>query len=114
MTASAFSLSVLVASAGFRVTQGEPAVGGLHGSPTHLHCPHCMSWMFTRPDDAPHLVNVRATLLDDPAWFRPFMETFTKERLSWVSLPAAYSFEEFPGMKDYPAMLQAYAAQADV
>lgn len=111
MTASAFSLSVLVPSAGFTVTQGEPVIGGLHGSPKHFHCPHCMSWMFTRPDDAPHLVNVRATLLDDPSWFSPFMETCTKDKLAWVSLPAAYSFEVFPGMADYPPMLQAYAAR---
>jgi hypothetical protein len=110
MTASAFSLSVLVPAAGFVVTAGEPVIGGLHGSPKHFHCPHCMSWMFTRPDDAPHLVNVRATLLDDPAGFSPFMETCVKDKLPWVSLPAAYSFAEFPGMSDYPAMLQAYAA----
>ncbi|WP_304169186.1 GFA family protein [Phenylobacterium aquaticum] len=109
MTASAFSLSVLVPSAGFAVTQGEPVIGGLHGSPKHFHCAHCMSWMFTRPDDAPHLVNVRSTLLDDPTGFAPFMQTCVKDRLPWVSLPAAYSFDEFPGMADYPAMLQAYA-----
>jgi len=112
MTASAFSLSALVPAAGFTVTEGEPVLGGLHGSPKHFHCPHCMSWMFTRPDDAPHLVNVRATLLDAPEGFSPFMETFTKARLPWVSLPAVYSFEEFPEMADYPAMLQAYAARA--
>ncbi|MCI3133203.1 GFA family protein [Phenylobacterium aquaticum] len=53
MTASAFSLSVLVPAAGFTVTAGEPVIGGLHGSPKHFHCPHCMSWMFTRPTMRP-------------------------------------------------------------
>jgi len=110
MTASAFSLSVLVPAAGFTVTAGEPVIGGLHGSPKHFHCSYCMSWMFTRPDDAPHLVNVRATLLDNPGGFSPFMETFVKDKFPWVSLPAVYSFEGFPEMADYPAMLQAYAA----
>lgn len=110
MTASAFSLSALYPAAAFKVTRGEPVIGGLHGETRHLFCPHCMSWMFTRPHGADHVVNVRATLLDDATGFTPFMETFTREKLAWVTTPAVRSFEEFPTQADYQGLIEAYAA----
>src|SRR3546814_4064747 len=75
MTGSAFSLTVTVPGEGFTVTKGEPVIGGLHGEVRHHHCPHCLSWVFTRPPEGPMtFVNVRATMLDDPGWFVPFVE----------------------------------------
>ncbi len=68
MTGSAFSLSAAIPSEGFAVTQGEPVIGGLHGPSRHYFCPHCLSWLFTRPEGLDHFVNVRSTMLDDPAW----------------------------------------------
>lgn len=109
MTGSAYSLSALAASEAFEVTAGEPVLGGMKASPKHHHCPDCMSWVFTRMDDAPHLVNVRATLFDDTDWFRPYMATCAAEKLAWVEVPVARSFDGFPGMEDYPALLQGYA-----
>ena len=50
MSSSAFSLSAAIASEGFAVTKGAPVIGGLHGATRHYFCPHCMSWMFTRPE----------------------------------------------------------------
>jgi len=112
MTASAFSLSALVSAQAFTVTSGEPVIGGLHGATRHFFCPYCMSWMFTRPEGADWLVNVRAPLLDDAAWVSPFMETCTSEKLAWVSTPAVYSFEGFPPPEAYDGILKAYAAAA--
>jgi hypothetical protein len=96
MTASAFSLSVLVPASGFEVVRGEPAIGGLHGAPRHYHCPHCKSWLFTRPEGMDELVNVRATMLDDHAWFVPFVETCTAEGLPWAKTGAKHSFPNIP------------------
>jgi len=110
MTASAFSLSVLTPAAGFAVTEGEPVIGGLHGATRHFFCPHCKSWMFTRPDGAEHLVNVRTTLLDDPSGLEPYMETMTAEKLPWASTPAVESFEGFPPVEAYAPMMKAFAA----
>jgi hypothetical protein len=110
MTGSAFSLSVAVPSAGFEVARGEPVIGGLHGDDVHHYfCPHCMSWMFTRPVGLDWFVNVRATLLDDARWFEPFVETCTSERLPWATTPAAHSFPTFPEMDAYGALTQAFA-----
>ena len=109
MSASAFSLSSLYPAAAFEVTAGEPVIGGLHGSPRHFFCPHCMTWMFTRPDEVGDFVNVRATLFDDTGGYAPFMETYTVEKLPWAATGAVHSFERFPEPQDYPPMLKAFA-----
>src|SRR5690242_20124365 len=50
MSASAYSLSAAIPTQGFTVIQGEPVIGGLHGPTRHFFCPHCKSWMFTKPE----------------------------------------------------------------
>jgi hypothetical protein len=112
MSASAFSLSVAIPSEGFAVTKGEPVIGGLHGVHRHYFCPHCMSWMFTRPHGLDQLVNLRSTMLDDASWFVPFIETCTNERLPWATTPAVHRFEAFPPMADYAGLVAEYAQQA--
>ena len=107
MTASAYSLSAAFPEAAFVITQGEPVIGGLHGPEArHHHCDHCKSWLFTRWGD---MVNLRATMLDDPCWFEPFLETWTHEKLPWASTPAQHSFEEFPPMEAFGDLIAEYA-----
>ena len=114
MTGSAYSLTVTVPDDGFEITKGEPVIGGLHGDVEHYHCPHCMSWVFTRPPDKTMgFVNVRATMLDDTAWFLPFVENFTSEKLSWAKTPAKHSYAEFPPMEDYGKMIAEYSASGN-
>jgi hypothetical protein len=113
MTGSAFSLSAAIPSEAFSVTQGEPVIGGLHGASRHYFCPHCMSWMFTRPEGLDWFVNVRATMLDDTSWFTPFVETWTSEKLPWATTPAVHSFTALPAMEEYGRLLEEYARQAD-
>jgi len=110
MTASAFSLSSLYAAEAFEVTAGEPVIGGLHGATRHFFCPHCLSWLFTRPPGLEGFVNVRSTMLDDAASHAPFIETFTSERLPWAATGAARGFERFPDPERFPALLADYAA----
>ena len=113
MTASAFSLSVAVPSQGFAVTIGEPVIGGLHGADSHHYfCPNCMSWMFTRNEGLEWFVNVRVTMLDDPSWFIPFIETWTSEKLPWASTPAVHSYEKVPGLDVFERLVKEYAEQA--
>jgi hypothetical protein len=81
MSASAFSLSAAIPTDGFEIIQGEPVIGGLHGVHRHYFCPHCMSWMFTRIHGVDQFLNLRATMLNDVAWYVPFIETCTQEKL---------------------------------
>jgi hypothetical protein len=110
MTASAYSLSAAIPSQGFRVTRGEPVVGGLHGPSHHYFCSYCMSWLFTRPEEVEFFVNVRPTMLDDRGWDEPFVETYTSEKLAWASTPARHSYPGFPPLDDYDGLIAEYAA----
>jgi hypothetical protein len=67
--------------------------------------------MFTRPEGIDWLVNVRATLFDDPSGFVPFIETMASEKLPWAKTPAVHSFEKFPELDDYGGLIEAYAQQ---
>jgi hypothetical protein len=110
MTASAFSLSAAIPTPGFTVTRGEPVIGGLHGASRHYFCPHCMSWMHTRPEGMDDFINVRATMLDDPSWFTPFVETWTREKLPWATTGAVHSYETLPAMDEFGPLIAEYAA----
>lgn len=112
MSASAFSLSAAIPSEGFSVMGTEPVIGGLHGPTRHYFCPHCMSWMFTRPEGLDWLVNLRATMLDDPSWFVPFVETFTEERLAWATTPAVHSYGRLPPFEEYERLTKEYSEWA--
>lgn len=111
MTASAFSLSLAIPEPGFAVTAGEPVAGGLHGAIGHFFCPHCLSWVFTRIPGDLGFVNLRTTMLDDPAPFPPFVETYTSEKLPWATTPAKHSYPQFPPMEAYGPLIAEYQAE---
>ena len=111
MSSSAFSVTISVASDGFEVFCGEPVIGGLHADDVqHCHCRWCKSWVFTRIEPDLGFVDVRAVMLDDPRSFMPYVEMQTAEKLPWVNLAVERSFERFPAMEDYPALIEDYAA----
>jgi hypothetical protein len=55
-------------------------------------------------------VNVRSSLLDEAERFAPFIETCTKEKVSWAKTPAAHSYESFPPLEEFPKLIEAYRA----
>ena len=109
MSASAFSLSIAIPAQGFEIVSGEPVIGGLHGASRHYHCPHCKSWLFTRPEDIADFVNLRATMLDDCSWFAPFVETSRAEGFAWANTGARHSFAAMPPPEAFPALLAEFA-----
>lgn len=113
MTSSAFSLSAAIPAEAFEVTTGEPVLGGLHGEARHYMCPHCMSWLFTRPDGIDFFVNVRSVLFDNAEWSEPFVETWRQEGLSWARTPAVHSFPALPADDAWPTMIEEYAIRRD-
>lgn len=112
MTGSAFSLSAAIPVDAFAVTSGEPVIGGLHGADRHYFCPYCMSWIFTRPEGLDWFVNLRPTMLDDPSWSTPYIETWTSEKLPWATTAAAHSYPTLPAMADFEGLIRGYAEQA--
>jgi hypothetical protein len=112
MSSSAFSLSAAIPAQGFEVISGEPVVGGLHGATKHMFCPHCMSWMFTRPEGMDFFVNVRATMLDGAVDFAPFIETWTAEKLPFAQTGAPHSYERLPPMDAYEGLMKEFSEWA--
>ncbi len=110
LTASAFALTVVVPKDGFAPTKGAPEVGGLHREARHLFCPYCKNWVFTEPSDLP-MVNVRATMLDDHAWFAPYVELYTAEKLAWATTPAKHSYATYPAPDGYGPLVEAFARE---
>ncbi len=109
MTGSAFSTTIIMPANGFAVIAGETVIGGLHGAEAHHHhCDRCKGWVFTTPVADLGFVNVRATLLDDPYWFAPWMETQTAEKLPWATTGASKSFARFPDPDAYPGLIAEY------
>lgn len=111
MSASAFSLTAAVPADGFQI-EGETVQGGIHGKADHEFCRYCMAWLFTRPEGVDFFVNLRVTMLDDPSWFVPFIETQTAEMLPWAKTPAVHSFARFPEMKQFDGMMKEFAGKA--
>jgi hypothetical protein len=111
MSSSAYSLSAAIPAESFEVTRGEPVIGGLHGLTKHYFCPHCMSWMFTRPEGMDWFVNLRPTMLDDASWFTPFIETWTREKLPFAETGAVYSYETLPEMAAYEGLVKEYMSR---
>lgn len=110
MSGSAFSTTLMVPLGGFEVTQGDPVVGGMKAPELqHMHCPDCLSWVFTRLPGMEFL-NLRAVMLDDASGFVPFLETCTSEKLPWAETAARHTFEHFPPREAYGSLLAEYAA----
>lgn len=112
MSSSAYSLSAAIPAEGFEVIAGEPVIGGLHGASRHYFCPHCMTWMFTRPEGMDWFVNLRPTMLDDTSGLAPFIETFTSEKLPFAATGAVHSYETFPPMEAYEGLVQEFAERS--
>ena len=108
MSASAYSLSAAIPTSGFDLIQGEPVIGGMRDPGLKHHfCPQCMSWLFTR--FAPEFVNVRTTMFNGLSSLPPFIETWTKAKLPWVTMPALRSYDQFPPVEAFESLTAEFA-----
>ena len=95
---------------GFTILAGATAPGGCHAEgQDHRHCGWCKSWLFTRLPAEYGFINVRATILDDPSWYAPFVETFISAALPWAKTGATHSYPQFPAIQDYERLMTEYA-----
>jgi hypothetical protein len=112
MTGAPYSVTMIVPGGGFEVTAGAPVIGGMHGEAKHYHCPHCLSWVYTVPNMPMPMVNVRATMLDDPSGFSPYVELCTEEGLPWAKTPAVHSFPQFPPEEAWGGLVGEYMTRS--
>ncbi len=77
---------VSFAAAGFRFTRGTP---GRHRSSAQVErsfCAACGTPLTYRHDTLPDEVDVTTASLDDPSAFPPADQTWTSERLPWLTV----------------------------
>ena len=111
LTGGAYSLTLILPEAGFRVIEGATVIGGLHRPELRHHfCPSCLNWLFTKPAALPGFVNLRATMLDDASWVVPFIDTMSAERLQGAVSGAPRSYPGWPPPEDFATLTAAYSA----
>jgi hypothetical protein len=85
-----------------RATSDHAAAADRDGVPLHRLPDHVRERV---------LANVRPTMLDHHAWFRPYIESYTSEKLAWAVTGAVHSFEGFADPSRYPALIAEYASR---
>src|SRR5215510_12975677 len=93
------------------ITRGEPRDRRDAWSAPAALLPALQDWMFTRPHGMDFFVNIRATMLDDHAWYAPFVEVYTAEKLPWATTPAVHSFATQPDLEGYRPLVEAFARE---
>ncbi len=112
MSSSAYSLTAIVPASGFQVIEGSPVLGGLKNpEQAHHFCPDCLTWMFTRVAMMPDTVNVRPTIFARPDWAKPFIETYTSEKMPFAETGATHGYETFPSMDEVGPLLEEFARE---
>jgi hypothetical protein len=60
-------------------------------------CPNCGTQLFTESTSGNPYRGIRAASLDDPSWFKPALDMFTKSAQPWVQMDASLpKFEAGP------------------
>lgn len=111
LTSGSYSLTLMIPASGFDA-QGDTEIGGLHRAESvHHFCAHCKNWLFTTGVAGGQFVNFRPTMLEDPSWVQPYIESYVSEKLPGVVSGAKVSFEQFPTPDKYPDLMAGYARE---
>lgn len=115
MSASAFSLTAVIPTQGFDVTEGNSVIGGLKSPRTrHFFCPSCLTWLCTKVPQMELLVNVRSSIFGDHSWVEPFIETMVSNRQDWVKLTSRHRFSTFPKSDEYETLMKESSLARDI
>lgn len=83
------------------LTQGQPrrySTRGESGGVAHREfCADCGSPLFSHGEALPEMIAIKPASLDDPSWFHPRAEVWTRSAQPWVTLdPDIPHFERVP------------------
>lgn len=106
---SAFIAAVRLPSAAFRITQGEPkryvTRSDSGNDIARVFCGACGAPLYVQVLTRPDLIGLRVTSLDDPSWFRPDANIFTKSAQPWDHMnPAVPQYPTYPEGHAYPTL----------
>lgn len=98
--------AVRMPSAEFRITKGTPktytAKSDAGNAISRVFCGECGTPLYVQVATRPDIVGLRVTTFDDPSWFKPDANIFTKSAQPWDHRdPAVPQFETYPQGKSY-------------
>jgi hypothetical protein len=98
--------AVRLPSAEFRITKGTPktyiAKSDAGNDISRFFCGECGTPLYVQVSTRPDMVGLRVTTFDDPSWFKPDANIFTKSAQPWDHMdPAVPAFETYPQGKSY-------------
>lgn len=110
LCASAYSLTTMFPRDGFSCT-GPLIHGGLGASGrVHSFCEACLSFVYSQIGGADQRINLRTSVLDDAAFFPPYVELMTAEKLPWVTVPVVRSYVQYPEtLAEVQSLMEDYA-----
>lgn len=88
---SAFGMTMVVAEANFRLTQGEVNTFTLTSDAGRTKlggfCPKCGTRIYHKVESRPGFVSVKAGTLDDTSGLSPQLHIWTRSKQGWVAIP---------------------------
>ncbi|MBV8778396.1 MAG: GFA family protein [Alphaproteobacteria bacterium] len=98
--------AVRMPSAQFRITKGAPktyiAKSDAGNEISRVFCGDCGTPLCVQVATRPDLVGLRVTTFDDPSFFKPDADIFTKSAQPWDHFdPAVPKFDTYPVGKSY-------------
>jgi hypothetical protein len=98
--------AVRMPSAEFRITQGAPktyvARSDAGNDISRVFCGECGTPLYVQVSTRPDIVGLRVTTFDDPSWFKPDANIFTKSAQPWDHVdPSVPAFDTYPQGKSY-------------
>jgi hypothetical protein len=94
LTGGAYSLTLMIPTAGFEV-DGETQIGALHRAESqHHYCPRCLTWLYTTAPTLEAMGFLNVT-----------------QKLPGVVTGAKHAFSSFPPSAEYGRLMQEYAAE---
>ena len=98
--------AVRMPSASFRITRGSPktyiAKSDAGNDISRVFCGDCGTPLYVQVSTRPDIVGLRVTTFDDPSWFTPDANIFTKSAQPWDHFdPALPVFDTYPQGKSY-------------
>ena len=108
-TASAFSLTTMFPNDGFACS-GNLFKGGLQTrGRDHYFCKSCGNFVYSQIGGTSQRINLRTSILDDAASFKPFVELMTDEKMEWAAVPTKHSYRQSPdSLEELHALMDEY------
>ena len=101
----AFSPMLAVPAASVTLLQGKPRYHAGQSDSDYCasrgFCPECGTPLFVRSEKAADFLCIKPGSLDDPSWFKPQADLWTRSVQPWMHLdPGLPKFERFPAPAD--------------